>query len=288
MRGIVVIMVILREANAKLNLNLYVGEAEAGLHQIKSLMQEVSFSDRLRIDIRRGEEGITVRGDVPEENTLIKAYEIMRKKFRIRAGVNVEVERRIPSGVGLGIGSSQAAELIKAINSVLSLKLSNKEMVERAFLVGSDVPFFIGGGAAIAKGRGEIIKTVSLPFLHFCIFYERKAFIPTKDAYRMLDEERKGRINPPHFKSDDDPSLSIQGAIHNDFIEVANSFYPYIHRMITLIKEEEALAAGMSGKGPALFGVYKSERDARRACHLIRDKSSRWGDFKGVYAHSVI
>lgn len=173
------------DAPAKINWVLNVlGRRADGYHEIDTLMQTISLADRLTIEAISGEPGLGA-GSGPDaeepdaqprltcsdpslptgpENLVWRAWEAMRRAFPGRVGaVSIHIEKRIPHGAGLGGGSSDAAAAMRALNEIFGLGAPPGRLAEIAAEIGSDVPFFIRGGLARARGRGEIIEPIPAP-----------------------------------------------------------------------------------------------------------------------------
>jgi 4-diphosphocytidyl-2-C-methyl-D-erythritol kinase len=151
-------------AAAKINLTLEVlAQRQDGYHEIASLMQTIDVADRVVLERSRtieleieGEEvaGVPLEGP---ENLAYKAALLLHEEARKATGVRIRLEKRIPVGMGLGGGSTDAAAVLRGLNIFWGLGLPPDELVEIGVLVGSDVPFFVHGGTVLAKGRGEAV-----------------------------------------------------------------------------------------------------------------------------------
>ena len=139
---------------AKLNLNLYVGPPEdGGLHRLSSVFQTISLFDNITLKPTDLHHSVRFIGlDVPIENTCSKVLDLLGG--HLKNFWDVEIQKNIPDGAGLGGGSSNAATLILALNQLESLNLSIDDMVKIASQVGSDVPYFLHGGQAHVSGTG--------------------------------------------------------------------------------------------------------------------------------------
>jgi 4-diphosphocytidyl-2-C-methyl-D-erythritol kinase len=175
---------------AKVNLFLDVlGKRPDNYHELETVMQEVSLFDRL--EIKEKSPGITIQTDCPDlptdsRNIVYKAASLIRKRYRIKQGVQINISKRIPIGGGLGGGSSNAAYTLKGLNQLWKLGLSETELSLLAGKLGSDVPFFIYGKTALCKGRGEIVFPLSkTPYFHYIIVYPGFS-VPTKNIYKNL------------------------------------------------------------------------------------------------------
>ncbi|MFH1776194.1 MAG: 4-(cytidine 5'-diphospho)-2-C-methyl-D-erythritol kinase, partial [Candidatus Omnitrophota bacterium] len=147
------------EAPAKLNLTLEVlGKRPDGYHEIRSVMQTVNLHDTL---IFRHAGGVAVSSNSPEwkpeESLVSRAVSLVQSAIGCSRGAAIEVEKHIPLVAGLGGDSSDAAAALRGLNQLWELDLSQRKLLELAAQMGSDVPFFIDGGTALAEGRGEML-----------------------------------------------------------------------------------------------------------------------------------
>ena len=174
------------EAPAKINLHLRIGAKRPdGYHDLESLFVPLAFGDTLRF-----EAASTAFDPVNHDDLIWKAVSLFRERSGLSFGLAIEVEKRIPLGAGLGGGSSDAASTLIALNFLAGGIFSMKELGEMAALLGSDVPFFLYGGAAFVSGRGEIIKPVKTPEDLWVVLLKPPFSSNTADAYEMLDLSR--------------------------------------------------------------------------------------------------
>jgi len=179
-------------APAKINLYLEVlGKRADGYHEIETMMQTVSLCDEILL--REREEGVVVRcshPDVPEGegNLAWRAASLLIEKFAPRRGVEIEINKRIPVGGGLGGGSSDAAAVIKGLNEMWRLGLETDEMLEIAQKIGSDVPFFLYGGTAVCRGRGEIVEPIGSDVEMWFVLIDTGIACSTGEVYDTLDK----------------------------------------------------------------------------------------------------
>ena len=177
-------------APAKINLTLEVlGRRPDGYHEIASLMQTVDLCDRVRL-----EPGPRVSikvvgsesGNVPADETNLAyraAAEIAKAAGKEDGSVLITLEKHIPAGAGLGGGSSDAAAVMRGLNRFWELKLSDAELAAVAARLGSDVPFFLRGGAAECRGRGEIVRPLNGEFDAELTLFPARSAVPFKTAY---------------------------------------------------------------------------------------------------------
>jgi len=148
-------------APAKVNLFLHVtGRRADGYHTLESLFALIDWADTIALDVR--DDGAIVRANalpgVPEDDDLtLRAARALRTHSGTRLGVTIAVEKSLPMGAGLGGGSSDAASVLLALNRLWALRLPRDELAAIGQSLGADVPFFVGGGPAVARGTGEAL-----------------------------------------------------------------------------------------------------------------------------------
>ncbi|MDR2615004.1 MAG: 4-(cytidine 5'-diphospho)-2-C-methyl-D-erythritol kinase [Oscillospiraceae bacterium] len=260
-------------AEAKINLSLDVlGALPGGYHEIYSVMQSVSLADELVIRLTPGAGASAHCPGLPEgaENTAVKAALAFFDDADI-TGLRAEItiEKRIPTAAGLGGGSADAAAVLRALNRLTETGFSDDRLRELAAAVGSDVPFCVSGGAAIARGRGEILSP--LPSLPRCFIVIAKPPFPVSTAEMYREYDRVGSQSRPD--TDGLTAAMRSGDLYDAARRVCNVFEdvlpPDIRAEIFKIKkrfmDSGALAAAMSGTGGAVFALFDSEGAAKRA-----------------------
>ncbi len=270
------------KAPAKINIGLKVLSKRAdGFHGIESIFQSISLYDELQVSTTNNSRQCLIHCndmDLPEKNTISNTYNAFCELTGLKFGIDVFLKKRIPSGGGLGGGSSDAASLLKALEKIAEIKLpfSVKETI--AEKIGSDVFFFIHccktkNESAIITGRGEIVKKIkSRTDLHFIVIFS-EVFCSTKECYSLVD--RDFVIG----KSFSYPLLNELESIYNQPVigwNFVNSFtpvivekYPVIGQALLDLKEAGAPFADMSGSGSSVFGVFESEESAKKALGII-------------------
>lgn len=268
------------EAYAKINLTLDItGRREDGYHLLRTVMQSISLHDTLVFELS-DEPGIAItsnRDDIPtdKKNTVCKAFDILlsHSDTKPEKGVSVYIEKRIPSGAGLGGGSSDAAAALLALNRLFGLGLKQKELIAIGAEVGADVPFFICGGTVLCEGIGEKL-TPLIPLINFrAIIVKSAAFSATPEAYKRFDSMH---INST-FSHDKVLDAIAMGSIKRLGKSIFNILEFITERSVidsakNALLENEAIAAQMTGSGSAVFGLYKSRRKAEKAYKAIKDK----------------
>jgi len=247
---------------AKINLTLSVlGKRDDGYHALASVMQTISLADTLLL--RPADDGeITCTADIPalqnEQNLALRAARLLQAEGYLKGGMAIELRKEIPSPGGLGGGSSDAAAVLTAVDLIYGLRLGATRLEELGARLGSDVPFFIHGGAALVEGRGEFVTELpDCPPL-WLIIARPNIGIATADVFR--------RLSPADYGDSGDTDAVVQ-AIRNGaplpFERLSNTLEPVVMRDWPAIADarESLLQAGapvvrMSGSGPTLFAPF--------------------------------
>ena len=257
------------KAHAKINLHLEVlGKRSDGFHDLVSVFAPISLADELlmqRIPDKKECRVLSPLAELPAENTITRAYEEFKNFTGISEGVSVRILKRIPEGAGLGGGSSDAASVLLGLNDMFSADLKEEDLRAIALKIGSDVPFFLGNGAAVVKGRGEEIKRLSLFSDYFGILIYPGIKSTTPRAYRLLGR-KESEIRKPAF----DPELFCgkdcrEWPFFNSFEDVLFNEYPAIKKAKLDLLKYGADFALMSGAGSSVFGLFKDEKTAENA-----------------------
>lgn len=262
-------------APAKINLTLRIlGKRPDGFHEIESLVQKVNLFDRItftnvsdgRISLVCSDPGIP--GD--ENNLAHRAAMILAEAASIRdRGVRIELEKNIPSGAGLGGGSSDAAAVLIGLSRFWDLSSTTGFLADLGAQLGSDVPLFLYPSPAIIKGRGEVVLPITARFSGYFVIIYPGFSVPTAWAYsnfRLTKTSDKYRISAlskaegGELRPDDWSSL-----LANDLEAVVIPEYPEIALAKKALLEAGARAALMSGSGSAVFGLFDELETARRA-----------------------
>ncbi|MGB3912433.1 MAG: 4-(cytidine 5'-diphospho)-2-C-methyl-D-erythritol kinase [Syntrophomonadaceae bacterium] len=261
---------------AKINLTLDVGGLRPdGYHEIASVMQTISLADTLWFArLPSGIEVICKKPGVPSgsANLAYKALEVIAQQ--LPGGVRVLIEKRIPWGAGLGGGSSNAAAALKGADLLYNCGMKEEELLRAAAEVGSDVPFFIKGGTALAEGRGE--KLTELPQLPvFWLVLVKPPFtVSTAEIYSLYQSKEKEPRTPGLIAALQKGEYhKIPALLGNDLEGVTVSLYPEIGEIKEQLLLLGASAALMSGSGPTVFGLFHDQGTARQAAERMRKES---------------
>jgi 4-diphosphocytidyl-2-C-methyl-D-erythritol kinase len=260
------------ESPAKVNLRLEIlRKREDGYHELRTILQKISLHDNLHFSLKK-EGGISIKTDHPnlpvgKNNLVYQAVQSMLKKRGHKGGVLIGIEKRIPLGAGLGGGSSNAATALKAMNQLLGINLSKKELMATGLEIGADVPFFFLDGAAIASGVGERLKKIELPRLWYVLIYPNFE-VSTRWAYQNFVLTKR-RFHFNLRKLSRSPN-EISRLLWNDLEEVVSREYPQIGVMKRIFYAAGALGASMTGSGPTVFGIFSGEGGAAEAYERIK------------------
>ena len=265
-------------APAKLNLHLEVYPKRSdGYHPIKSIFQTISLVDDLVVSLSGKSLSCVVECDamqLPEENTLTKTYRLFCQISGVTAGVHVKLTKRIPSGAGLGGGSSDAATFLLILNKMFDYPLRLNQLEEIANLVGSDVLFFLSGGAAIVTGRGDIVEPIK-PREDFCIVVVYPdVHCSTPESYGLVDEYFALGKTVNETTLQDLEKMYYEPVSEwrfvNTFTNPVATKFPVIFDVMKSLKESGADYVQMSGSGSTVFGVFSNFDVGKDACTNLK------------------
>lgn len=268
------------EAPAKVNLFLCVLERRPdGFHEIETLFQAISLSDRLVVSVEDDDperpvtllvEGADL-GPV-EANLAYRAAELFREAAETTASVRIALTKVIPAGAGLGGGSSDAAAVLRALAAITGFD-DDGALHEIACALGSDVPFFLSGSPlALGRGRGEELMELSALPAGVIVVALPDVHVDTGEAYGRLAELRAGKRAPAGRGIGRTPPSSWDDVITlacNDFEEVVANQHEEIQASLDGLRDEGARLAMLSGSGAASFGLFGSRTEADRAASAL-------------------
>jgi len=260
---------------AKINLLLRVlRKRYDGYHDLYSVMQPVTLYDNITIEAGEGS-GIVVEcpgSGLPtdDSNLAFRAAELLLEKVGVKKRVSITIDKKIPVGAGLGGGSSNAAAVLMALNSLLDAGLTEKELMEMGSTLGSDVPFFILRGPALATGRGEVLERIRLPGCHY-ILINPGFQVSTAWVYGRLDLTKNLENNTlTYSRQAFEGCGQIKERLFNDLEPVTAARHPEIPALKELLMENGASGALMSGSGPTVFGLFEGRERAERVFDGIK------------------
>ncbi len=256
-------------ARAKINLTLDVlGKRSDGYHEVEMVMQTIELHDRLEFSPGSGGISLSVEGDVPsdESNLAYRAAELIRSYGNIRGGINIRLVKAIPVAAGLGGGSADAAVTLAVLNKLWRTGLSISELMQLGEQLGSDVPFCLLGGTALARGRGEQLERLP-PCPRLGLVLIKPPFgVSTAAVYRAFTPGSAVKMPDNRAMVKAIREGNIAGIVKN----LANALEPVTFKMhpeAVRVKEKlmkaGALGTLMSGSGPTVFGLTRDLESAR-------------------------
>ncbi|MCX8012943.1 MAG: 4-(cytidine 5'-diphospho)-2-C-methyl-D-erythritol kinase, partial [Rectinema sp.] len=281
------------EAYAKINLGLTVfGRKADGYHDIEGIFQNVDIADILELDLRR-DGMIAIDGDLgcaPSDSTVFKAARIFFKAAGLSLGASIRVEKHIPSGAGLGGAGSDAAAVLAGLNMLCGMPFSDYVLRDLAAQVASDVPFFISGGAAIVRGRGEHITPINARTDFGVLIVQPRWASSTIEAYRLLDDWRteSGNLRTSYrvkmieghplseLRSDEELIQMYQGSLmdwnfENDFLPALLHVHEEYLTLIGCLREAGACHAGLTGSGSCTYGIFADKEKFESAIPRMQE-----------------
>jgi len=277
------------KAFAKLNLDLKVlNRGEDGFHELRSVFQTISIHDTLDIAFTPGPKTeLTLEGsiDIPA-NLVMKAARLLIDHTGGTGRFAMRLKKNIPMGAGMGGGSADAAAVLLGLPVLAGWRIPVETLVRMGAELGSDVPFFLLGGAAVAVGRGtELYPLPELPAKRVLVIAPA-IHVSTPEAYRELARDSNGKLTEAQrIQYIDSFQLRVWGLGNslstggigsrreNDFEGVVFPRHPQLKSILKNLQKSGADPAGMTGSGSALFGVFTTQnqvRQAQAACETLR------------------
>jgi 4-diphosphocytidyl-2-C-methyl-D-erythritol kinase len=268
-------------APAKVNLALRILDREAsGYHQLESLFLALDFGDSLRVS--RGDDGVSLSVLGPdvgpvESNLAYRAALGFLELARLRGGVELRLEKRIPPRSGLGGGSSDAAATLRALQAMHPGRVTSADLTELAGELGADVPFFLSSSPlALAWRRGDrLLPLPPLPSAPVVLAFPPFG-VETSRAFGWLDRHRECHPAPTaSLILERDPFTdweSVASFAKNDFEPVVLEAHPTLERLLTAMRETRPELALLSGSGSATFAVYADESGAAASAAALKEE----------------
>ncbi len=271
---------------AKINCSLLIlGKRPDGYHEIRTVLQTVSLHDTLRFATASQPE-ILLSCDDPviptdQNNLIVRAAIALRDRYKVRAGARIHLEKRIPVQGGLGGGSSNGAVTLLGLARLWTVRTNVSELTELGAGLGSDVPFFLGGGRALGTGTGTSLS--SLPDLasQHLLIVAANATVATAEAYKALslaalttrNSDSILAISRGSTNSSDWDQGPVSDDLENDFEQVIFDIEPEIGRVKNALLQAGARSALLAGSGSSVFGIFDNREAQQRALEQIRAES---------------
>ena len=263
-------------AYAKVNLALEVlGRRSDGYHEVRTVLQTIDLCDDLEFVPAEGVsvecEGLDVQ---PEEELSYRAALLLQQASSTRQGTAIRLRKGIPVAAGLGGGSADAAATLQALHRLWHADLSLEALHGLAAQLGADVPFFLGGGTALATGRGDVITALPPLPETWLVLLPVSAALPSKTAALYA------RLRPEHYGNGDSVDALADAlragtpvreeSMVNTFEHVADDVYPGHAERRQALAAAVGGSAHLSGAGPSLFALVAGRAQGERACARLR------------------
>lgn len=249
------------KAYAKINLYLdVVGKREDGYHDILSVMHTVNLYDTVAVELSDSFSMECTDSSLScgEDNLCIKAARAFYDAYGREGGCRISLTKVIPSQAGLGGGSSDAAAVLRALNTLHGEALSEDTLLKTALKLGADVPFLVRGGSAICEGIGEVMTPfIALPKCRILISTGRDN-VSTPQAYKIIDStirSQNGDFEGFKASMENGDVKAVCSYLYNRFEDTL----PSCREIKAIMKDNGAMGALMSGSGSAVFGIFETE-----------------------------
>ncbi len=259
--------------NAKINLGLnVVSKRDDGYHNIETIFYPIELKDALEVLPSQTNEayslfssGIDV-GSNSENNLVVKALNLMRAERDIPS-IDIHLLKTIPSGAGLGGGSSDGAFMLKLLNETFSLGFSNHELHQFAVKLGADCAFFLKNRPVFASGIGEQLEDIELSLeQYYMVVVKPNIFVSTKDAYSNIVPKQPDMCLKEIIKL---PIKEWRNYMYNDFETSIFKKHPTIEEIKQTLYDKGALYASMSGSGTSVYGFFEEKPILNFPNHFI-------------------
>ena len=271
------------KAYGKINIGLdVIRKREYGYHDLDMIMQTVGVYDDVIISREDGtqtyEIEVSTDADIlPNDkgNLAFMAAKVLMEAYDIKAKVKIHINKRIPIAGGMAGGSADCAAVLRGVNQLFQLGLTDEQLQEYGVKLGADVPYCIVGGTKRAQGIGEILTDLPTPPKCYVIIAKPDAFVSTKFVY--------SHIRPAQIENHPDIDGIIEsikaGDLYGMCEKIANVMedvtipeYPIIQKVKDILKSNGAVNALMSGSGPTVFGIYDDEEKAKQSMDALSGK----------------
>ena len=272
------------KAYGKINIGLdVIRKREDGYHDLDMIMQTVGVYDDVIISREDGtqtyEIEVSTDADIlPNDkgNLAFMAAKVLMEAYDIKSKVKIHINKRIPIAGGMAGGSADCAAVLRGVNQLFQLGLTDEQLQEYGVKLGADVPYCIVGGTKRAQGIGEILTDLPTPPKCYVIIAKPDAFVSTKFVY--------SHIRPAQIENHPDIDGIIEsikaGDLYGMCEKIANVMedvtipeYPIIQKVKDILKSNGAVNALMSGSGPTVFGIYDDEEKAKQSMDALSGKS---------------
>jgi len=285
---------------AKINLYLRIlGRRADGYHDLETVMLPLDFGDQITLQL--AEKNVTLECDDPrlptdDTNLALRAAKLLATKCGGEQGVRILLQKRTPLAAGLGGGSSNAAAVLKGLSQLWQVDTPPDMLGELAARIGSDINFFLAGGAALCRGRGEQVEPIACKLSAAILLVNPGFGISTIWAYESWSRSERDRAKAAAGLTPKPPevSLLLRALAENDLLGVSRCLFnsleaPSIKKFPVLRLLKDAMRAGgatgalMSGSGATVFGLFAGANAAEESAKQIREEfgPSMWTQVTG-------
>ena len=261
-------------APAKINLFLHINSKRVdGYHNLQTIFQLLDYGDEITFSLRNDGEIKRIYGNEaisPDKDLILRSANTLKKYSKTVSGADIGVIKKIPTGSGLGGGSSNAATVLIALNDLWNLKLPKSELLDIGQTLGADVPVFVNGHSAWAEGKGDILTPINLPRFFYLVVSINK-HISTKEIFT----HKALTMSPVQRKISD---FSLVSNPHNDCLDAAIELEGEIQQALNHLDstENHLGIARMTGSGCCVFIAFENKEDAVIAKEKL---PSQWSGF---------
>lgn len=271
------------EGNAKINLTLDIlGKRPDGYHEVAMVMQSIGLSDTVEMEKTDGPIELTI--NVPwlkadEKNLAWRAAALIKEEYKLAGGVRMKLTKRIPVAAGLAGGSTDAAAVLRGMNELYALDLSEERLCELGARLGSDIPFCLLGGTMLSTGRGEVLKRLPDLPATWVVLAKPRISVSTAWAYQNYDAQGakehpdNERIQQEIARGD---RKAVAGLLCNVLESVTIKKYDVISQYKQMMMQQGAMASMMSGSGPTVFGLAERKETADRIAAYMREHTDAY------------
>lgn len=253
-------------APAKLNLNLHIiGRREDGYHELESIFTLIDWADELCLQVRKDGKIClhTITPNVlPEQDLTVRAAKLLQHVSGSHLGADIWLQKHLPMGGGLGGGSSDAATVLLVLNHLWQTHFSDDVLIELAVKLGADVPFFVFGQTAFARGIGERLQAINVPEKWYLVV-KPNVHIATPKIFAHPDLTRN---TPPCIN----PSYTALQPFKNDMQAVVLKEYPEVLQVFNILKQYGQPL--MTGSGACVFLTFDDEQSAQKIANKLPEQ----------------
>lgn len=268
-------------AYAKINLTLDVlGTRPDGFHEVQMVMQSVALADKLYFQLAPELSLTCTDPELPVDatNLVLKSARVLQELYQVKRGATIHLEKHIPMAAGLAGGSSNAAATLWGLNILWDLRLAPGELLRIGAQLGSDIPFCLIGGTALAQGRGERLTLLPQLPKQWLVLVKPDFGVATGEIYQKWDEaKRLAQPTSPKFIAalEQGAQDKLWDSLDNHLEDVTCQLYPEVSVIKEKLLQTGAKKAVMSGSGPTVYGIMEGQEAAEQAARLLRKQYSQ-------------